>query len=122
MAVDYSPYRTGHVMGDWRDLYMNIRPESGNSVRMNAFAALQLITKVAYTVQLFDKLLPYLVSGSETTAELHTFFEHVCGYTLLRHLKQVYDAMPKEPSIQLLHCRIISYSTLLRDAYEVSTA
>lgn len=62
MADYYSPYRTGHVMGDWTDLYMNVRPESGDSVRMDAFAALQLITKVAYTVQMFDELQPYLVS------------------------------------------------------------
>ncbi|KAK3396424.1 hypothetical protein B0T20DRAFT_508904 [Sordaria brevicollis] len=119
VAVDYTPYRTGHVMGDWRDRYMNVRPESTNRVRMDAFAALQLITKVAYTVQLFDELLPYLVSKmNETTVEFHTFFEHMCEYTLLCHLKMVYEAMPKSSSTQQLHCMITSYSTLLRDAYE----
>ena len=108
-------------MGEWENLYMNIRPEAGNHVRMDAFAALQLITKVAYTVQLFEELLPYLVSENETTAEYHTFFDHMCEYLLLCHLKKVYEAMPKEPSIQALHLKIVAHSTILRDAYDVST-
>ncbi|CCC08489.1 unnamed protein product [Sordaria macrospora k-hell] len=118
MAEIWSPYRTGHVMGDWRDLYMNIRPEAGNHVRMDAFAALQLITKAAYTIQLFDELQSYLVSEYETTTEYHTFFDHMCEYTLLCHLKKVYEAMPKVPSIQVLHSKILAYSTTMRDAYE----
>ena len=108
-------------MGDWRDLYMNIRPEAGNHVRMDAFAALQLITKAAYTIQLFDELQSYLVSEYETTTEYHTFFDHMCEYTLLCHLKKVYEAMPKVPSIQVLHSKILAYSTTMRDAYEAST-
>ena len=101
---------------------MNVRPEAGNRVRMDAFAALQLITKVAYTIQLFDELQSYLVrQDDETTADYHEFFNHMCEYTLLCHLKKVYEAMPKEPSIQVLHSKMLSYSTTMWDAYEVST-
>ena len=100
---------------------MNVRPEAGNLVRMDAFAALQLITKVAYTIQLFDELQSYLVTKDGTTDEYHTFFDRMCDYTLLCHLKKVYEAMPKVAPIQVLHSKILSYSTTMRDAYEVST-
>lgn len=108
-------------MGDWTDLHMNVRPESGDSVRMDAFAALQLITKVAYTVQMFDELQPYLVSQDQTAAKHHDFFDTMCEYLLLCHLRKVYEATPKVASIQVLHSKILAYSMVLRDTYEVST-
>ncbi|KAL0469038.1 hypothetical protein QR685DRAFT_573265 [Neurospora intermedia] len=118
MAGYYSPYRTGHAMGDWTDLHMNVRPESGDSVRMDAFAALQLITKVAYTVQMFDELQPYLVSQDQTAAKYHHFFDIMCEHLLLCHLRKVYEATPKVESIQVLHSKILAYSMVLRDTYE----
>ncbi|KAJ4416527.1 hypothetical protein N0V85_002248 [Neurospora sp. IMI 360204] len=86
---------------------------------MDAFAALQLITKVAYTVQMFDELQPYLVSQNETAAKDHNFFDTMCEYLLLCHLQKVYEAMPKVASIQVLHSKILAYSMVLRDAYEL---
>ena len=121
MAGYHSPYRTGHAMGDWTDFHMNVRPESGESVRMDAFAALQLITKVAYTVQMFDELQPYLVSQDQTAAKYHDFFDTMCEYVLLCHLRKAYEATPKVASIQVLHSKILAYSMVLRDTYEVST-
>ncbi|EGO53031.1 hypothetical protein NEUTE1DRAFT_105978 [Neurospora tetrasperma FGSC 2508] len=118
MAGYYSPYRTGHAMGAWTDLRMNVRPESGDSVRMDAFAALQLIIKVAYTVQMFDELQPYLVSQEQTAAKYHDFFDTMCEYLLLCHLRKVYEATPKVASIQVLHSKILAYSMVLRDTYE----